>query len=315
MGSHGRERRAGTAGVLIAAVLWGTTGTAATFAPEVGAVAIGAMAMSGGGLLQALAAGRDIRRAGPLLGYHWRCLIAGAVAVACYPLAFYAAMRLAGVTIGTVVSIGSAPLLSALIEYRLDGGRRPGGRWAVGAGLGLLGMGLLCLAETGFHDSADDSSPGDTWRVVQGVALGLLAGFTYAFFSWSARRLMQSGTPPRTAMGATFGLGGLLLLPVLLVTGAPLLGSLQNAAVGLYMALVPMFLGYLGYGYGLARVPASTATTLTLLEPVVAALLAVAVVGERLPPLGWLGVALVVACLVWLVVLSERIESRGGRQT
>lgn len=302
---------AGAAGVLIAAVLWGTTGTAATFAPEVGAVAIGAVAMSGGGLLQALAAGRGIWRALALLRRHWHCLMAGALAVAIYPLAFYGAMRLAGVTIGTVVSIGSAPLLSALIEYRLDG-LRLGRRWASGAGLGLLGMGLLCLAETGAR-----SGPGDTWQVAQGIALGLLAGLTYAFFSWSARRLMQRGAPPRTAMGATFGLGGLLLLPVLLLTGAPLLESAQNAAVGLYMALVPMFLGYLGFGYGLARVPASTATTLTLSEPVVAALLAVVVVGERLPLLGWLGVALVVACLVCLVAplrlfSSNRATGRSG---
>ncbi|MFP4138582.1 MAG: EamA family transporter, partial [Halomonas sp.] len=87
------ERLLGIAAVLVAASLWGTTGTAATFAPEVGAVAI-------------------------------------------YPLAFYASMRLAGVTIGTVVSIGSAPLLSALIETRLEGLRLTR-RWRVGAGLGL----------------------------------------------------------------------------------------------------------------------------------------------------------------------------------
>lgn len=63
------------------------------------------------------------------------------------------------------------------------------------------------------------------------------------------------------------------------------------------MALVPMFLGYLCYGYGLARIPASMATTITLLEPVVAALLAVLLVGERLPLSGWAGAGLIIACL------------------
>ncbi|MFC0268117.1 DMT family transporter [Kushneria aurantia] len=294
------QRSLGAAGALAAAVLWGTTGTAATFAPQVSAVAIGAVAMGIGGLLQALLAAGRIHGSLPLLRAQWHCLVAGAVAVAIYPLAFYAAMRLAGVTIGTVVTIGSAPLLSALIEYRLEGLRLTR-RWMLGAATGLVGMVLLCMAETGGH-----AGLGDTGRVVRGIGLGLLAGLSYAFYAWSARRLMQRGIAPRVAMGATFGLGGLLLMPVLLATGAALLASWQNAAVGLYMALVPMLLGYLCFGYGLARVPASTATTLTLFEPVVAALLAILVVGERLPPLGWLGVALVIACLVFLSAPTGR---------
>ena len=64
------------------------------------------------------------------------------------------------------------------------------------------------------------------------------------------------------------------------------------------MALVPMLLGYLCFGYGLARIPASTATTITLFEPVVAAGLAVVIVGERLPAMGWSGIVLILACLV-----------------
>ncbi|WP_108445583.1 DMT family transporter [Halomonas denitrificans] len=287
-----RERLLGIATVLIAATLWGTTGTAATFAPDVSAVAIGAVAMGGGGLMQAaLSAGRIRRHAGPLRA-RWRCLLLGAVAVAIYPLAFYASMRQAGVTIGTVVSIGSAPLLAALIESRLDGLRLTR-RWMTGAGLGLAGMLLLCLAEGSGHGPTGAGS-----SVVPGVLLGLLAGLSYALYSWTARRLMQGGSAPRAAMGATFGIGGLLLMPVLLVTGAPLLASWGNAAVGLYMALVPMFLGYLCFGHGLARIPASTATTITLFEPVVAAGLAVVIVGERLPALGWSGIALILACLV-----------------
>lgn len=58
-------------------------------------------------------------------------------------------------------------------------------------------------------------------------------------------------------------------MPVLFMTGALLLAGWNNAAVGLYMALIPMFVGYVCYGYGLARIPASMATTITLLEPVI----------------------------------------------
>lgn len=292
MNRTANERLLGIATVLIAAILWGTTGTAATFAPDVSAVAIGAVAMGGGGLMQALLAARRIRRHASLLREQWQCVLLGAIAVAIYPLAFYASMRLAGVTIGTVVSIGSAPLLSALIEYRLDGlGLTK--RWMTGAGLGLAGMLLLCLAEGSGHVPTGTDS-----GVIPGVLLGLLAGLTYALYSWTARRLMQRGIASRAAMGATFGIGGLMLMPVLLITGAPLLASWGNASVGLYMALVPMLLGYLCFGQGLARIPASTATTITLFEPVVAAGLAVVIVGERLPAMGWVGIVLILACLV-----------------
>ena len=279
----------GVAAVLFASVVWGTTGTAATFAPDVGPMAIGAAAMGIGGLLQAALAWRGILRARDALRRHWRLVALGGLSVAVYPLAFYASMRLAGVTIGTVVTIGSAPLLSALIEYLFDGARLSL-RWIMGAALGLAGIVLLSLAESAGHAAAGD-------RVLAGVALGLVGGLTYAAYSWAARGLMLRGIRSRAAMGAVFGTGGIMLMPVLAATGAPFLASWGNAAVGAYMALVPMFLGYVAFGVGLARIPASTATTISLLEPVVAAMLAIAIVGERLQPAGWLGVALIIACL------------------
>ena len=94
-------------------------------------------------------------------------------------------------------------------------------------------------------------------------------------------------------------------MPVLAFTGGPFLVSWNNAIVGIYMALIPMFLGYVCFGYGLSRVQASVATTITLFEPVVAAFFAVIIVGERLPALGWLGVLLVVVCLVVITMPAK----------
>ena len=293
----------GVVAILFSAVVWGTTGTAATFAPDVSAAAIGAAAMGVGGVAQALVAARGIARSRAALWNQRRLLVVGALSVAIYPLAFYGAMRLAGVTVGTVITIGSAPLLSALIEYLLDR-RHLTLRWSMGALVGLIGMGLICVAENLSHGKVVG---GDS--VSLGVFLGLIGGLTYALYSWSARKMMLQGTRSSVAMGATFGLGGLLLMPVLIATGGPFLASWINAAVGIYMAAVPMFLGYLAFGVGLARVQASMATVITLLEPVVAAILAVLIVGERLPNIGWIGVVMVVGCLV---IISVPI-SIGGR--
>ena len=291
----------GTLCVLAASVLWGTTGTAATFAPGVGPLAIGAAAMGLGGLLQALTAARPVTRERAALSAQRSLVLLGGLAVAVYPLAFYTSMRLAGVAVGTVVSLGSGPLASALAERVLDRNRLTA-RWLAGAAVGLAGMLLLCLAE------AAQPRPGhaSASATVLGVALGLAAGTTYALYTRAAHRIIGRGVSSRAAMGAVFGLGGLLLLPVLLATGAPLVASWGNAGVGAYMALVPMFTGYLLFGWALAHVPATTVTTLTLLEPAVATLLAVTIVGEHLPAAGWAGLALIAGCLVILTAPPRR---------
>jgi DME family drug/metabolite transporter len=200
--------------VLAASVLWGTTGTAATFAPEVSPLAIGAVAMGLGGLLQAAVAARSIIAVAPSLRSRWPTVALGALAVATYPLAFYSSMHLAGVAVGTVVSIGSAPLASAVIE-RIADKRRFTRRWTVGAALGVGGAVLLCVAEAGHGDPATDSG----WSTSAGIGLGLLAGLTYALYSWAAHRLINTGVPSTAAMGTVFGLGGLLLTPVLAEPG------------------------------------------------------------------------------------------------
>lgn len=290
-----RAERLGIAAVLFAALVWGTTGTAARLAPDVGPIAIGAAAMGIGGLCQALLARRALVSEWPGLIGLWRLWLVGGLAVALYPLAFYSAMQLAGVTIGTVVTLGTAPLFAALIERRFDG-TALSRRWACGAALSVTGLLALALA----RGAATGPAP------LAGIALGLIGGLTYALYSWTARRMMLRGASAKAAMGTTFGLGGLLLLPVLLLTGAAFLEGPRPLAVGLYMALVPMTLGYLAFGYGLARISASMATTLTLLEPVVAALLALWFLGERLSPLGWLGAVLVGAGLLALARAPAR---------
>ncbi|MET3773115.1 DMT family transporter [Arthrobacter nitrophenolicus] len=296
--------------VAAASVLWGTTGTAATFAPSVSPLAIGAVAMGIGGLLQALYAARSITDHRGGLAERWRLVLLAAAAVAVYPLAFYSSMHLAGVAIGTVVSIGSAPVAAALVERFAD--RKPlTRRWVAGALLGVGGAALLSFAGHSPAGAGPGLEGGDSGASAAGILLGLVAGGTYALYSWAAHRLISGGIPSRAAMGAVFGLGGVLLMPVLAVTGAPLLQSWTNFSVGAYMALVPMFAGYVLFGWGLARIRASTATSISLLETVVAAVLAVLVVGERLPALGWLGAAVVLASLF---ILTPGTPRGSGRQ-
>lgn len=303
----------GSVYVLAASLLWGTTGTAAALAPEVGSLAVGAAAMGIGGLLQAATGFRVVTARRAELAAQWRTLALAAGSVAVYPLAFYTSMRLAGVAVGTVVSLGSGPVAAAVIERVVD--RRPlSRRWVVGATAALLGVVALAVARSGTAGAGSGTAGAGAGgfaagtHPVWGIVLGLLAGVTYALYSWGAVRMMRRGLPSRPVMGAVFGLGGVLLMPVLLLTGAPILATGHNLATVAYLAVVPMFLGYALFGRGLAVVSAATATTLSLLEPAVAAAIAVLVLHEGLSPLGWMGMAVMVASLVLLTAGAGRRE-------
>lgn len=296
-----RHRLVGIGAITLTSILWGTTGTAATFAPGAGPLAIGSAALGIGGILQAVIAIPALRAALPAVRSNLRLVILGAVAVMIYPLAFYSSMHFAGVAIGSVVSLASAPLASGLLELLLER-KRLSRWWALAAGLGIIGSTLLCLSK--MTDAAESAG-----QTLAGIALGLIAGATYATYSWAAHRLMNRGISRAAAMGSVFGLGGTLLLPVLIVSGAPLLASTQAFSVAIYMALIPMFLGYLLFGFGLTRIPASTATTITLTEPAIAAILAVLIVGERLTTVGWVGLAVIAGALAILAIAPTNEET------
>ena len=150
-------------------------------------------------------------------------------------------------------------------------------------------------------------------RQLWGIALGLLAGLTYASYAWAARAMIDSGVHSQAAIGGIFGLGALLLLPSLFFTGDNLFSSTGNALVSVYMALIPMTLGYIAFGYGLRHINASSASLLTLMEPVVAAILAVLIVGEVISPLGWFGMLLIMVCL-WVQATEKRADDSIGSE-
>lgn len=282
----------GQTAILFAALLWGTTGTVASFASQLSSLAIGAFAMGIGGVLLATMARKKLLSDAGKLTFLKKELIIGALAVATYPLAFYSSMQFAGVAIGTVVSIGSAPFATALLERLFSKNPTLDKRWFLSVVIGLIGIILLTYSE-----DAGSLQDGSNSVKITGVLLGILAGVTYAVYSWVARSMIEKGIQSESAMGSLFALSALILLPSLLFTGEHLFSNMTNIMVVCYMAVIPMFIGYLAFGFGLRYVHASKATLLTLFEPVVAALLAVLIVGESISLVGWFGIVLVITCL------------------
>ncbi|MGW3248205.1 DMT family transporter [Streptomyces sp. NPDC001070] len=281
--------------ILAAALLWGTTGTAASFAPA-GAppAAVGGAGLLLGGLLL-LACARGVPALLRPAGRAGRPLLAvGALAVAGYPLSFYPAVSRTGVAVATVIALGSAPVFTGLLAWAA-GLHRPSRRWAAATAVAVLGCGLLALGGADAGPAARTDAAG--------VGLAALAGLSYAVYSLVGAHFIGRGQAPGAVMGVLFGAAGLLTLPVLLATGVTWLGTVRGAGVVLHLAVLTTFLAYRLFGRGLRHTPASVATTLTLAEPAMAALLGVAVLGERPSPLSWGGLAVLALALA---VLSRR---------
>ncbi|GAA2175024.1 EamA family transporter [Agrococcus versicolor] len=287
-----------TVAVLAAAVLWGTTGTVAHFAPAGSSpLLIGLATFGVGGLVLALLSWRAVAR---VLADRsaWPWLLAGGAGAVLYPTAYYPAMDLAGVAVGNVLALGFGPIVAAALEWVLDG-RRPTARWAVATVIAAAGVALLAV---GSGESTAGSDP------LLGIALALAAGVGYALYAYAGARLIAGGRTSQGSMASIFLVGAVVMVPAFLVLGPGPLASAHGIATLAFLALVPMALAYLLFGMALRALAASTATTLALAEPVVATLLAVLVVHERLGALAWIGLA---AVAVGIVLVS--LPSRRGR--
>ncbi|MFM9632194.1 MULTISPECIES: DMT family transporter [Streptomyces] len=294
----------GPAPILTACLLWGTTGTAASFAPAgAPAAAIGCAGLALGGILFLLTSrGARSLPARCTRAERW-LLVLGALAVAGYPATFYPAVARTGVAVATVIALGSAPVFAGLLSW-LTGRARPTARWTGATSTAVVGCVLLVLGPrlTGTGTPVD----------LTGVLLAAVAGLSYAVYASIGGRLIAHGHESGAVMGALFGAAGLLVLPLAPFVDLTWLGSVRGAAVAGYLALFTVHLSYRLFGHGLRRTSASAATSLTLAEPAVAAVLGVTVLGERLPYVSWCGLAVLGLGLV-LLAAPVKGATGGGR--
>ena len=297
--------RAAALQVLLAAALWGTTGTAMTLAPAAAdAAGIGALRLLLGGLALALLAWRsgDLQRARPL---PLRALAGAGIMIAAYQLCFFNGISRNGVALGTMVAIGSAPVLAGILEWAIEG-RKAGGRWLAATMLALSGCALFLL-------------PGDGMPAMLepvGLVLSLGAGLSYAGYALTGKRLL-SRMSPNAVMALIFLPGALFLLPLLAARDLRWALQPDGFLVILHLGLVTTALAYVLFARGLQHLAPSLAVTLSLAEPLVAAALGILLLEERPGSRGLLGMIALAAALLWLSVpgtggrtgKSGRIES------
>ncbi|WP_308797239.1 DMT family transporter [Agromyces silvae] len=303
--------------VLLAAVCFGTTGTAQALGPAADPLSVGAARLVIGGGALALVAGLQIaamrRRTGRAargaagaagaaggagaLGRlpAWALVALGAAGVLGYQPAFFAGTAANGVAVGTVVALGSAPVLTGALDWVVSR-RRPGGRWLVATVIATAGVATLALATDGTTAAADPA----------GIAASLGAGASYAVYTIAAKALIDRGWSSTGSMGALFGVAGAAALPLLLVTDASWLATGPGLAMALWLGLVTTTLAYVLFGFGLRGLAPATVSTLTLAEPLTAGMLGVLLLGEHLSAAAVLGLAVLAVGIVVLAIPSRR---------
>ncbi|GAA4707078.1 DMT family transporter [Nocardioides conyzicola] len=281
--------------ICLAGVLWGTGGLAVHVIREaqpMSVVTISAWRMVIGAVALLVAVGlvRQLGALGDLVRRHpGRVLVIG-VATATYQALYFAAVVAVGVTVSTVVSLGLAPMIVTVVES-VRHRRRPGTGDVLVLVAALVGL-VLVSASAG---SAGGPHP------VAGVLASIGSGTAYALTTLVGHGLARS-TGPLCLATASTTVGAIALTPLALVTGLDVgaWGDPVVAGTLVYLGVLTMAVAYLLFYAGLRTAPGSSAVIATLLEPLTAAVLASALLDERLGPAGVVGGVLILAAVAGL---------------
>jgi DME family drug/metabolite transporter len=318
---------------LIAAILFGTTGTAQALGPDgASSLSVGSARIVIGGASLALVAWVLSRRARRMLrdpkpgrltndmltlhipnlpgpdvqtkatapgrGRTWLVVAIGAAAIIAYQPAFFLGMSLNGVAVGAVVAIGSGPIFTGMLEWLMSR-RFPGYAWLVATVIAVAGIALLAgVGEAGIANPT-------------GLLLSLAAGACYALYALSAKQLLIDGWTPTGSVAVIFGWSALGALPILLLSGPGWLASVDGAVMALWLGIGTITVACLFLANGLKALSASTVATLGLGEPLTATLLGVFVLHETLSGTAIAGLVLVIFGLVLIGSLRARRSAPG----
>ena len=273
--------------VLFAAICFATTGTSRALGPD-SATSLGVAAIRFiVGAIALFAITGLVRKphvtTATLPLYIW--IIAG-FGQAMYGATFFAAVHETGVAIGTVVALGSAPILTGVLSAILFRSL-PTRTWMLATAVAIAGMSLIVL------------SGNDTNVSAIGIMYALGAGLGYALFALASKRIVESGVASDFAMARVFGIAAIMLAPSLLFVNTDWLFTSGGISLGIWLGVITVALAYWAYANGLKNLEPRETTMITLAEPVVATILGALVLDERPAALTWIGIVVVIAALAY----------------
>lgn len=212
------------------------------------------------------------------------------VLMALYQVCYFAAIVQVGVAIAVLVTLCTAPVLVALFSAGLL--REQVTQRVLLALIGALaGTALLVVGQP--------SAEAVNQNTAQGVLLALGSAFSYAMLTLCIRALARRYDPFQP-ITIGFSVGASVLLPFALSTGFVTSYPIAGWALLIYLGLVPTAIAFALFLYGMRSTTATTASIVTLLEPLTSTALAWLLFSERLGPLSLLGAVLLLGVIALL---------------
>ncbi|MEV6333936.1 EamA family transporter [Nocardia vinacea] len=265
----------------LAPLAWGTTYVVTTeLLPQGHPLFAGLLRALPAGLI-ALAVTRTVPR-----GTWWgKATVLGVLNIGLFfPLLFVAAERLPG---GVAATLAAAqPLIVAILAVTVL--HESPSAWRIGWGaMGVVGVGLVVIGPNAALD-------------VIGIVAGLACAATMALGVTLTKRWGRpAGVSPTAFAGWQLTAGGLFLVPVSFVfEGAP--PAIDPAAVlgYLWLGLIGGLIAYVLWFRGITTLPVNSVSILSLLSPLVAAVLGAVLLGQTLGPIQLVGFGLSLAAIV-----------------
>ena len=284
--------------VAVAALLFGTSGVAVQLlAPGLpAATTAGWRVVLGEAVLVGLSAARG--HAPWRYPRRWRVTVTGALAFLVFQLGFFLSVSLSGVATATIITIGTGPIVAGLLD-RVRRGTPLRRRWWTRVGVALLGIALTTGA------GAVTLNPA-------GWASAMIAGCCFPLFG-SAIGDLAVDRPALTAAAAVFGTAIIPATVLLAFVGSNPAATPGTITAVLYLGVVTTAIAYALWSAGLAHLTLSDTVTLTVLEPVAATILAIAILGEPAGPTTILGIAITLAGV--RIATSEQMTTRSALTT
>lgn len=303
MGKRTKNPTFGAGLVLAAAVLWGTVGPAQVLASSsMTPAAMGGWRLLAGGLVLAACTVRSGTLRALASRAVLRSLMLCAFTTGLFQAAFLTSVARTGAALATVIALGTAPAAIGLCSWWITRERMTPA-WAVSTVTAVVGCTLLL-------------GPGSARVDPLGLFLGVAAGICYGLYTVFAKQ-MTSGTSSTNLPGLSalsLLLGSVFLIPWMINSISPVHGSTTIVLIA-WLGLATTTAAYWLFTAGISRVRAATAGTLSLAEPLAAALIGVLFLHEQLSASAWAGCALILAGMVAACLLPPTRGSAFARVT
>lgn len=285
--------RRGIVLVSLSAVLWGTVGIATQAVyhqSELNAVTVGFYRLAFAFPVVAIVCWKVVgSQIFCVRGQNYLKMAFIGAMLATYQVCYFAAVGYIGVALATLITLCTAPVVVSLASVTFL--KEPLTKSIIKALLcAISGTVLLVGFPEGFVAQNN---------LLPGVSLSLGSAVGYAIVAMLGRSIGADCHPIHSTT-VSFGVGAIFLFPMAASNCFSAQYTPEIISILLYIGLIPTAVAYTLFFLGIRGVKASTASILTMIEPLTATILAWLIFDERLAASGVAGAILLLLSIVFL---------------